>query len=146
MKSETTEAHEKLSTDKIIGGVITLSDSITDVNDDISGKILADAIEAKYTLASRKLIPDDRNDLTQAIEEMLENVDFIITTGGTGLNERDITVETVEKLFDKKMEGFGELYRQEPCLSVRPRPWHFQEAENIPRCLRQNVPGLRRRA
>ena len=113
MKSETTKAHEKLSTDKIMGGVITLSDSITDVNDDISGKILADAIETKYTLASRKLIPDDENDLTQAIEEMLEDVDFIITTGGTGLNERDITVETVEKLFDKKMEGFGELYRQE---------------------------------
>lgn len=118
MKSETTEAHEKLSTDKIIGGVITLSDSITDVNDDISGKILADAIETKYTLASRKLIPDDRNDLTQAIEEMLEDVDFIITTGGTGLNERDITVETVEKLFDKKMEGFGELYRQESYKEI----------------------------
>ena len=117
MKSETTEAHEKLSTDKIIGGVITLSDSITDVNEDISGKILADAIETKYTLASRKLIPDDGNDLTQAIEEMLEDVDFIITTGGTGLNERDITVETVEKLFDK-MEGFGELYRQESYKEI----------------------------
>ena len=118
MKSETTKAHEKLSTDKIMGGVITLSDSITDVNDDISGKILADAIETKYTLASRKLIPDDENDLTQAIEEMLEDVDFIITTGGTGLNERDITVETVEKLFDKKMEGFGELYRQESYKEI----------------------------
>ena len=40
-----------------------------------------------------------------------DEIDVIITTGGTGLDSRDITVETVELLFNKKIEGFGELFR-----------------------------------
>ena len=49
---------------------------------------------------------------TESIENMAsENVDVIITTGGTGLGSRDITVETVESLFEKKIEGFGEIFR-----------------------------------
>ena len=42
---------------------------------------------------------------------ILKNIDVILTTGGTGLDTRDITVETVESLFTKKIEGFGELFR-----------------------------------
>ena len=46
------------------------------------------------------------------IEKMIsDEIDVIITTGGTGLDSRDITVETVELLFNKKIEGFGELFR-----------------------------------
>ncbi|MBR4397417.1 MAG: molybdenum cofactor biosynthesis protein MoaB, partial [Methanobrevibacter sp.] len=69
-------------------------------------------IETRYTLKSRSLIPDEKEDLLNAIENMVsEDIDVILTTGGTGLDSRDITVETVEALFEKKLDGFGELFR-----------------------------------
>ena len=47
-----------------------------------------------------------------------ENIDVILTNGGTGLSVRDITVETVEELFDKKIDGFGEIFRHESYLEI----------------------------
>ena len=47
-----------------------------------------------------------------------KNIDVILTTGGTGLDSRDITVETVEELFDKKIEGFGEIFRHQSFLEI----------------------------
>jgi len=40
-----------------------------------------------------------------------QEIDLIITTGGTGIESRDITIETVENIFDKKIDGFGEIFR-----------------------------------
>lgn len=112
MKSETAHQHQKESSTDINCGIITLSDSRKSKKADLSGQYMADEIEKKYTLKSRQLIPDERDDLTNAIEEMvLDGIDVILTTGGTGLDTRDITVETVESLFDKKLDGFGEIFR-----------------------------------
>jgi molybdenum cofactor biosynthesis protein B len=112
MKSETAKQHQNQSSNEIDCGLITLSDSRKSEKLDLSGKYIADEIESKYTLKSRKLIPDEKKDLINAIEDMIsEDVDVILTNGGTGLAARDITVETVESLFDKKIDGFGELFR-----------------------------------
>ena len=46
-----------------------------------------------------------------SIDSSIEDIDAILTTGGTGLDPRDITVETVESLFEKRLEGFGEIFR-----------------------------------
>ena len=46
------------------------------------------------------------------------HVDVILTTGGTGLDMRDITIETVEGLFDKKIDGFGEIFRHQSYLEI----------------------------
>ena len=119
MKSETTEKHKKLSSTDITCGVITLSDSITTNEDDLSGQYLADETSKRYTLKSKIIIPDDREALIKTIKEMVdEDIDVILTTGGTGLDSRDITVETVEELFDKKIEGFGEIFRQQSVLEI----------------------------
>ena len=119
MKSETTEKHKKLSSTDITCGVITLSDSITTNEDDLSGQYLADETSKRYTLKSKIIIPDDREALIKTIKEMVdEDIDVILTTGGTGLDSRDITVETVEELFDKKIEGFGEIFRQQSFLEI----------------------------
>ncbi|MBR6928273.1 MAG: molybdenum cofactor biosynthesis protein MoaB, partial [Methanobrevibacter sp.] len=57
-------------------------------------------------------IPDEKEDLINVIDSMVnEDIDVIMTNGGTGLDTRDITVETVESLFEKKIDGFGELFR-----------------------------------
>ena len=119
MKSETTEKHKKLSSTDITCGVITLSDSITTTEDDLSGQYLADETSKRYTLKSKIIIPDDREALIKTIKEMVdEDIDVILTTGGTGLDSRDITVETVEELFDKKIEGFSEIFRHQSFLEI----------------------------
>ena len=112
MKSETAVKHKSESSNDIYCGIITLSDSRKSEKLDLSGKYIADKIESKYTLKVKDLISDEEDDLRKSIENMiLQNIDVIITTGGTGLDDRDITVETVETLFEKKIDGFGELFR-----------------------------------
>lgn len=112
MSSETSKMHQKQSSTDITCGLITLSDSRKSEKLDLSGKYIAEEIESRYTLKSRKLIPDEKEDLINAIDDMVsEDIDVIMTNGGTGLDVRDITVETVESLFEKKIDGFGELFR-----------------------------------
>lgn len=112
MKSETATKHQNESSKEITCGIITLSDSRKSKKLDLSGQYMAEEIEARYTLKSRILIPDESDELINAIESMIsEETDVILTTGGTGLDSRDITVETVESLFEKRLEGFGELFR-----------------------------------
>lgn len=112
MASETTNQHKKNASNDIKCGLITLSDSRKSEKLDLSGKYIADEIESRYSLKSRKLIPDEKEDLINSIEEMVdEEIDVILTNGGTGLDTRDITVETVESIFEKKIDGFGELFR-----------------------------------
>jgi molybdenum cofactor biosynthesis protein B len=112
MKSETAEKHKKESSSDIMCGIITLSDSRKSEKLDLSGKYMVEEIEARYTLKSKALIPDEPEDLIAAIEDMIsQEIDVILTNGGTGLAARDITVETVESLFDKKLDGFGEIFR-----------------------------------
>ena len=101
MKSETAKQHQNQSSKDIICGLITLSDSRKSEKLDLSGKYIAEEIESRYTLKSRSLIPDEKEDLIKAIENMIcEEIDVILTNGGTGLATRDITVETVESLFE----------------------------------------------
>ena len=107
MKSETAKQHQKESSKDITCGLITLSDSRKSEKLDLSGKYIAEEIEARYTLKSRSLIPDEKEDLVNSIDAMAEDgIDVILTNGGTGLAARDITVETVESLFEKKIDGF----------------------------------------
>ena len=109
MESQSTKEHKQESSNSINCGIITLSDSRSK-KEDLSGDFLENEIKQRYNLTSRTIIKDEKNELINAIEGMIEeNVDVILTTGGTGLDERDITVETVEELFDKKMDGFGEI-------------------------------------
>jgi molybdenum cofactor biosynthesis protein B len=112
MKSETTTQHQKESSSDISCGIITLSDSRKSKKTDLSGQYISNEVKTRYTLTAEKIIPDERKDLLETIEEMIDNeVDVILTTGGTGLDTRDITVETVEELFEKELKGFGEIFR-----------------------------------
>lgn len=112
MKSETSKQHQKESSADISCGIITLSDSRKSEKLDLSGKYLAEELESRYNLKSRSLIPDEKDKLIESIETMInDDVDVIITNGGTGLDSRDITVETVESLFEKRLNGFGEIFR-----------------------------------
>lgn len=118
MESKSTKEHKQESSKDINCGIITLSDSRSK-KEDLSGDFLENEIKQRYNLTSRTIIKDEKNELIDAIEDMIEkNIDVILTTGGTGLDERDITVETVEELFDKKIDGFGEIFRHQSFIEI----------------------------
>ncbi|MCV6605257.1 MAG: molybdenum cofactor biosynthesis protein B [Porticoccaceae bacterium] len=94
--------------------VLTISDTRTP-DTDTSGQLLADGIaESGHTLIDRDIVIDDvykiRARLSQWIAD--ENTHAVLMTGGTGFSGRDSTPEAVTPLFDKTVEGFGELFRQ----------------------------------
>ena len=94
--------------------VITISDSRTKEND-TSGDTLEKRItNAGHTMIKRKIIPDDVSQIKETLDTMSkeEDIDCIITTGGTGLTGRDTTPEAVNAIANKHIHGFGELFRQ----------------------------------
>ncbi len=93
--------------------IITVSDTRTKINDK-SGDILASRIiDAGHNLQSRKLVKDDKHKIINLLKSWTSNkdLDVIITTGGTGLTGRDVTPEAAESLYDKPINGFGEMFR-----------------------------------
>ncbi len=93
--------------------ILTVSDSRTEA-DDTSGDALVERLtQANHTLVEKRILPDDKYKIRAAVSQWIadEGVDVVITTGGTGLTGRDITPEAVEPLFDKVIEGVGELFR-----------------------------------
>lgn len=89
-------------------GVITLSDSISSgQGEDKSGPILVDGFKnAGCSVDYQKVLPDGSEELVSTIQDWVNNdVELIITTGGTGLGPRDLTIETLEKIFDSKLPG-----------------------------------------
>ena len=93
--------------------LLTISDTRT-IFDDKSGNILEDRIKkAGHKLVVRDLVRDDKNQIINLLKSWTVNkkTDVIISTGGTGLTGRDITPEAVESLYDKKIDGFGEMFR-----------------------------------
>lgn len=93
--------------------VLTLSDS-RDLSQDTSGQFLEDnLIEAGHKLIDRKLIKDDKYQIRAVMSQWIasKEVQVIITTGGTGFTVRDNTPDAVKPLFDRDIEGFGELFR-----------------------------------
>ena len=94
--------------------LLTITDTRTMKNDK-SGAILVKKIEEqKHKLFDRKIVKDNKEQIKKIILNWAkkDQIDVIITTGGTGLTGRDITPETLDEIADKKIPGFGELFRQ----------------------------------
>jgi len=93
--------------------ILTVSDSRTEA-DDTSGDALVERLtQASHTLVERLILPDDKYQIRAVVSRWIadKEVDVVISTGGTGLTGRDITPEAVEPLFDKVIDGVGELFR-----------------------------------
>ena len=94
--------------------VLTVSDTRTDQND-TSGDFLATALKtAGHKLEDRQLVKDDIYQIRAIVSQWIASsaVDAILVTGGTGFSGRDSTPEALGPLFDKAIDGFGELFRQ----------------------------------
>jgi molybdopterin adenylyltransferase len=94
--------------------ILTVSDTRT-IHEDTSGKYLCDAVqEAGHRLFQRELVKDDVYLMRAMVSAWIADaeVEIVLTTGGTGFTGRDSTPEALAPLFDKHIEGFGELFRQ----------------------------------
>jgi len=114
------EKHKEKAPQKLGFGIIVISSSKhrdfkkgAEV-DDLSGKTAISLLEEKgHKVNYYIIVPDDKLHILHAVSEALlrEDIDVVVTIGGTGLSATDITVETLRPIFDKEVEGFGDVFR-----------------------------------
>ena len=93
--------------------VLTISDSRTEATD-TSGRAIRDLLSGKgHQVTGRQILPDDPARVRAALRAQLANPDVqaILTTGGTGISSRDNSYEAIDSLLEKRLAGFGELFR-----------------------------------
>ena len=111
---------ESLARKPVRVAVLTISDT-RDEESDTSGDLLAGRVTgACHALAGRALVPDDRSKIRAQVMGWVASgeVDAVVTTGGTGLTGRDVTVEALEPLFDKRIDGFSAVFHLVSYQSV----------------------------
>jgi len=93
--------------------VLTVSDTRTLVDDRSGDLLVARLTDAGHILADRKIVLDDTDRIVATLHRWVDDptVDCIISTGGTGVTGRDVTPEAIERVQDKAIPGFGELFR-----------------------------------
>lgn len=94
--------------------VLVVSDSRAEA-DDKSGKMLVKLLtQTGHSLADKQFVTDDIYEIRAVVSNWVvdPNVHAVITTGGTGLTGRDVTPEAMKVLYDKEIEGFGEIFRK----------------------------------
>ena len=112
--------HKKEAPKSVGVALLTISDSRTEETDE-SGKLLRQKlVESGHRVIAYHLLKNDAAAVKETIEELLdeEDVQVIITGGGTGLSHRDMTVETVSAMLEKRLDGFGELFRSLSYLEI----------------------------
>jgi molybdopterin adenylyltransferase len=105
--------HRTQSPASVCCAVVTVSDTRT-LETDTSGRTIADRLVANgHVVTSRDLVRDEPAELRALVQRLLETpgVDAILTTGGTGISARDGTYEVIDGLLEKRLDGFGELFR-----------------------------------
>lgn len=103
--------HRKAAVQGVRCAILTISDSRT-LENDTSGAAIAELLTAAgHVVAGRQILRDEPEEVRAAIEADLGAVDAIVTTGGTGITSRDSTYEAIAGLLEKRLDGFGELFR-----------------------------------
>jgi molybdopterin adenylyltransferase len=111
--SESVHKHRDAAPDVVRVAVLTISDTRTpetDTGGDAAEELLRGA---GHEVVGRGIVPDEPAQIKAEIVDLLvrPDVDAVITTGGTGISARDTTYEVVERMLDKKLDGFGEIFR-----------------------------------
>jgi molybdopterin adenylyltransferase len=92
--------------------VLTVSDGVSaGERDDKSGDALAELLAADGYEVERRVVPDDRDAIAEAIAELAEEAALVLTTGGTGLAPRDVTPEATADVVDRPAPGIAEAIR-----------------------------------
>jgi molybdenum cofactor biosynthesis protein B len=112
--SESVSQHRRAAAQKVAHcAVLTVSDTRTSDNDR-GGDLIVEKLEAAgHSVSDRRWVRDEAEEIGRSLSEWLARgeVEVILTTGGTGISRRDTTAEVVERFLDKRLDGFGELFR-----------------------------------
>ncbi|MDI6819903.1 MAG: MogA/MoaB family molybdenum cofactor biosynthesis protein [Candidatus Hodarchaeaceae archaeon] len=111
--------HKKGAPQHLRIAVLTVSDSRAAAmqegkDEDVSGKLIERRLKEAGHAPTRLILPDEADEIRAAVERFSSDpeIDAIITTGGTGITARDVTIETICPLLEKELPGFGELLRR----------------------------------
>jgi molybdopterin adenylyltransferase len=93
-------------------GVLTVSDGVSaGTREDTSGDLLEELLTAAGFEVERRVVPDDRDAISDAVVALVDNVQVVLTTGGTGLGPRDVTPEATMEVLDRAAPGIAEAIR-----------------------------------
>ncbi|ANL39370.1 MULTISPECIES: molybdenum cofactor biosynthesis protein B [Rhizobium] len=94
--------------------ILTVSDTRTPETDKSGDTLAARITEAGHRLVGRTIVPDDRDAIAAQVKAWTErdDIDVVITSGGTGFTGRDVTPEALEPLFEKRMDGFSAVFHR----------------------------------
>ncbi|UOM34428.1 molybdenum cofactor biosynthesis protein B [Acuticoccus sp. I52.16.1] len=98
-----------------VGFAVVIVSDTRDATNDKSGDLLeARILEAGHEVVERHIVKDDPEAIRVVVESAVQNhaIDALITSGGTGFTGRDVTPETIEPLFDKRMDGFSAVFHR----------------------------------
>jgi molybdopterin adenylyltransferase len=108
-----TKEHKQAAPSQVRCKVITVSDTRTE-DTDKSGKLMKEMLEsAGHKIVDYVIVKDVAEPIKDEVLKGCSNpdIDVVLTNGGTGIAKRDVTIETVQSLFDKEITGFGEIFR-----------------------------------
>jgi molybdenum cofactor biosynthesis protein B len=111
--SEAPAEHKSSAPRSVACYVLTVSDTRTP-DTDTSGRAIRDLLEAAgHVVTAQAIVRDEPDEVTARVRAALDDraTEVVITTGGTGITSRDGTFEAVDRLFEKRLDGFGELFR-----------------------------------
>jgi molybdopterin adenylyltransferase len=107
------DEHRRQAPTSVAVHIVTVSDTRT-LETDTSGRLIASLLdEGGHRVVGRTLLKDEPEDVRRAVVALVSDasVDVVITTGGTGITTRDSTFEAIDGLLQKRLVGFGELFR-----------------------------------
>ena len=130
--------------------IVVVSDStFAGLREDKSGPALeARVAELEWTVTSRHVVPDETAQISSLLSELVHGraVDVIVTTGGTGLSQRDVTPEAARAVSNREIPGFGERMRAEGLKSTKFAPLSRSTGFTAGTVLILNLPGSPRGA
>ena len=125
--------------------ILTISDGVSQgTREDLSGQTAQTELEALgFDVAARRTVPDDVSEIRQSLQSWFSDpaVDWILTTGGTGLGPRDVTPEAVRPLLEREIPGYGELLRADGLRHTRMAVLSRSLAGTVGRTLVVCLPG-----
>ena len=111
--SESARQHRESAPETVRVAVLTISDTRTPETD-TGGDIAQESMRgAGHEVVAREIVRDEAASIRNTLVDLLarSDVDAVVTTGGTGISARDTTYEVVERMIEKRLDGFGELFR-----------------------------------
>ncbi len=111
--SESVRGHREAAPETVRVAVLTISDTRTRETDTGGDVVEASMRGAGHEVVAREIVRDEATSIRATLVDLLarSDVDAVVTTGGTGISGRDTTYEVVERMVEKRLDGFGELFR-----------------------------------